>query len=93
VDLPMPGSEPYGIAMEGNAAVWFTERAGNRLGRFSGSIPPREVPLPTPGSLPTDIIVDGAGCAWYAAPGSNRIGRLCLVLHNLYLPAVMRRSP
>jgi streptogramin lyase len=93
VDLPRPDSEPYGIALEGNVAVWFTERAGNRLGRFSGSIPPFEVPLPTPGSLPTDIAVDGAGCAWYAAPGSNRIGRLCLPLHDLYLPAVMRSRP
>jgi streptogramin lyase len=89
-----PDSEPYGIAVEGSEAVWFTERAANKLGRYgrysvSGLL--FEYPLPTPGSLPTDVAVDSAGCAWYAAPGANRIGRLCRPENSLtYLPLTFR---
>jgi virginiamycin B lyase len=91
VEIPMSTieSEPYGIAMEDNAAIWFTERAGNKLGRYAGPSPPREYSLPTQNSAPTGIVVDGNGCAWYTAPGANRIGRLCPPLNYLaYLPFV-----
>ena len=89
-------SEPYGIAMEvasGVArAVWFTERNGNRLGRFTGELPfPGEYVLPTPNSRPTDIVVDDEGCAWYTAPDANRIGRFCPPLYTYtFLPLILR---
>jgi streptogramin lyase len=84
-------SEPYGIAVEGTEAVWFTERAANRVGRYVGELPPREYLLPTPDSLPTDIAVAGEGCAWYTAPGANQIGRLCLPFpFQSYLPLVLK---
>ncbi len=91
-----PESEPYGIAMEGDStvarAVWFTERGGNRLGRFTGDHSyPREYSLPTPNSRPTDIVVDGQGCAWYTAPGANRIGRFCPPPEPYtFLPLILR---
>jgi streptogramin lyase len=86
-----PKSEPFGIALEGDVAVWFTERAAGKLGRFSGSLPPDEYWLPLPRSQPTDVVVDGDGCAWYTAPGVNRIGRLCLPLcYSIWLPLVSR---
>jgi virginiamycin B lyase len=88
--VPTAGSEPFGIAVEGDTAVWFTERDANKLGRYTGPIPPSEYPLPTPNSLPTDIVVDDGGCAWYTAPGANRIGRLCLPL-GIYLPLALKR--
>ena len=88
VDVPTPASEPYGIAMEGVVAVWFTERTGSKLGRFSERFGVSEFPLPTAGSLPTDIVVDSAGCAWYTAPGANRIGRLCWSPSHSYLPLI-----
>jgi virginiamycin B lyase len=87
IPLASSGSEPYGMAIEGEKAVWFTERTGNKLGRYTGPIPPDEYPLPTSSSLPTDVVVDGSGCAWYTAPGSNRIGRLCL--HETHLPLIL----
>jgi virginiamycin B lyase len=75
--LNSPTSEPYGITMEGDTAVWFTEQATSHLGRFVGVSPPDEFPLPQQGSHPTAIDVDESGCAWYTAPAINRIGRFC----------------
>jgi len=88
IEVPTPNSEPFGIAVASDGPVWFTERTGNKLGRFVGAEPPAEYPLPTPDSLPTGIAVDGAGCAWYTAPGANRIGRLCLL--RTFLPTISR---
>lgn len=91
-----PDSEPYGIAMESASgvarAVWFTERDGNKLGRFTGDHSfPWEYSLPTPNSRPTDIVVDGEGCAWYTAPDVNRIGRFCPPLDTYtFLPLILR---
>jgi virginiamycin B lyase len=84
LDVPTANSKPYGIALEGNVALWFTERKGNRLGRFTGTEPLVEYRLPSANSQPTGLVVDDAGCVWYTAPGVNRIGRLCLF--ELYLP-------
>ncbi|HSJ57253.1 MAG TPA: CARDB domain-containing protein [Anaerolineae bacterium] len=83
-----PGSEPYGIDVYGNSAVWFTERAGNRLGRFGREGRITEYPLPVPGSQPTDVVAESSACAWYAAPGSNRVGHFCRILN--YLPLVFK---
>lgn len=89
--VPTASSEPFGLTIDGDVALWFTERAGNRLGRFPSTGSMRDYLLPTANSTPTDIAVDGAGCAWYAAPGSNRIGRFCAPpLQGLYLPLVQR---
>jgi virginiamycin B lyase len=91
-------SEPYGIAMETDSgvvrAVWFTERNGNRLGRFTGEHSfPREYLLPTPNSRPTDIVVDGEGCAWYTSPDANRIGRFCPPPDTYtFLPLILRNE-
>jgi streptogramin lyase len=85
--VPTPASEPYGIALAADGAtVWFTERAGNKLGRFDGAF--AEFPLPTPASSPTGIALDSAGCAWYAAPAANRIGRFCPV--HVFLPVILK---
>jgi virginiamycin B lyase len=87
-------SEPYGIATDGNSLIWFTERAGNKLGLYQHPLDAcsthLEFPLPTPNRLPTGIAVDSEGCVWYTAPGVNRIGRLCVSLARTSGPLVMR---
>ncbi|MBN1659273.1 MAG: hypothetical protein JXA93_12775 [Anaerolineae bacterium] len=85
--VPTPEGEPYGIDVYGSSAVWFTERAGNRLGRFGREGRVAEYPLPVPGSQPTDVVAESNDCAWYAAPGANRVGHFCRVL--TYLPLVL----
>jgi virginiamycin B lyase len=88
IDVTTANSEPFGITVQGEEAVWFTLRAANKLGRFGGGLPPVEFPLPTQNSAPTGIAVDGSGCAWYTAPGANRIGRFCT--YPTYLPITTR---
>jgi len=86
-DVPTPDSEPYGIALDHDGVtVWFTERAGNKVGRFDRAF--AEFPLPTPSSSPTGIAQDSAGCVWYAAPTANQIGRLCAT--RVFLPLTLK---
>jgi virginiamycin B lyase len=77
LDVPTAGAIPYGIALDGNSAVWFTERAASKLGRFTGFVPLSEYTLPDPNSQPIGLAVDTDGCAWYSAPGVNKIGHYC----------------
>jgi virginiamycin B lyase len=92
VTAPTANSAPFGVTIEGNQAVWFTEQAANKLARWHRLFtPPVEFPLPTPNSAPTAIVIDGAGCAWYTAPATNRIGRLCLA--RIHLPSIPRAGP
>jgi streptogramin lyase len=86
-------SEPYGITVSGSSgAIWFTERAGNRVGRHDPPESVVEYRLPTPGSQPTDIVVDGDGCVWVAAPGANQVLHLCFQPGDYftYMPLVLR---
>ena len=78
--LPNPGSEPYDISVAGGA-VWFTERAGNRIGRLDlTTLALREYDLPTAGSEPTslDALVGTTTQVWYTATGAGRLGRLSI---------------
>jgi streptogramin lyase len=85
--VPTPGSEPYGIALAADGeTVWFTERTGNKLGRFHGAF--AEFPLPTPASSPTGIALDNVGCVWYAGPTADQIGRFCPV--TSFLPVILK---
>jgi hypothetical protein len=91
VTVPTANGKPYGIAMEGDVAVWFTERAANKLGRYDARNVTFEYEVPTPNSSPTGIVVDGNACAWYTAPGANQIGRLCPPLNRFfYLPLIAK---
>lgn len=76
--LPEADSEPYDIAVAGGA-VWFTQRAGNRIGRLdAATFALREYDLPVAGSEPTSLaVLTGTDTAvWYTAPGTGRLGRL-----------------
>jgi virginiamycin B lyase len=80
--VPTAGSEPYDLAFDGSA-IWFTERAGNRIGRLdlaTRTISDNFLTL-APGSAPTGIAVAPDGAVWFAQRDGNRIGR--------YNPATM----
>jgi virginiamycin B lyase len=86
-------SEPYGIALNSQRDVWFTEKAANKLGRYEQArMLLDEYTLPTPGGEPTDVVVDAQGCIWYAAPAANLVGSRCKPAYYLstYLPFVTR---
>ena len=56
--LPNPGSGPTTIALTQDGTVWFTESAGNRIGRMRpDGTGLTEFPLPNPNSSPRIIAV------------------------------------
>ena len=72
---PTANSEPYDIAYA-NGVVWFTERAGNKIGRLqisSGVI--QEFAIPTANSAPTGITVAANGDVWFVEQTGHKFGR------------------
>src|SRR5688572_9578665 len=64
--LPNSGSGPTTVALAQDGTVWFTESAGNRIGRMnpdgSGL---REFPLPNANSAPRIIALGADGNMWF----------------------------
>ena len=77
VQLPQVGSGPTTITVAKDGQVWFTESAGNRIGRMNpdgtGLI---EYPLPHPGSAPRIIALGADNNLWFSQHDGNRIGRI-----------------
>lgn len=74
--LPTPGSQPYALTYA-DGVVWFSERAGNRIGRLdivTGEIV--EFTIPTPDSEPTGVGLAPDGRVWFVGRSGNQIGRL-----------------
>ncbi|HEY9085785.1 MAG TPA: hypothetical protein VIN40_07615 [Candidatus Tyrphobacter sp.] len=77
--LPNPGSEPYGIAFGPDNNLWFTEYAGNRIGRYDSiSANFAEFTIPTANAQATSIVLGSDGALWFTESGANRIGRVTL---------------
>jgi virginiamycin B lyase len=75
--LPNKGSAPTTISITPDGTLWFTESAGNRIGRMApdgtGLV---EYPLPNPDSSPRIIAVGADGNLWFSEHAGNRIGRI-----------------
>ena len=56
--------------------LWFTEDAGNNIGRITPAGEITEFPLPTPGSGPAGITVGPDGNLWFTEQIGNKIGRI-----------------
>src|SRR5262249_36998221 len=59
-----------------DGALWFTEFAGNKIGRLAADGGFTEYPLPTPGAQPDDMTVGPDGTLWFAETLGNKIGRI-----------------
>jgi virginiamycin B lyase len=74
--LPHPRSGPTTVAIAPDGRVWFTESAGDRIGRInpdgSGLT---EFALPHPASAPRIIAVGADGNLWFSEHTGNRMGR------------------
>jgi virginiamycin B lyase len=75
--LPHPRSGPTTVAIAPDGRVWFTEGAGDRIGRMNpdGS-DLAEFALPHPASAPRIIAVGADGNLWFSEHRGNRIGRI-----------------
>jgi virginiamycin B lyase len=72
-----PGGSEFGggITAGPDGALWFTERAGNRIGRITLAGQIREFPLRRV-LLPADIAAGPDGALWFTSGGTNAIGRI-----------------
>ena len=74
--VPTAASKPYDLVYK-NGIVWFTEQAGNRIGKLdvaTGAI--QEFVIPTANSAPKGIGVAADGTVWFVESNGNQLGRL-----------------
>src|SRR5271170_5169726 len=76
-ELPHANSGPTTVAIAPDGSVWFTEGAGNRIGKMepdgSGL---KEFDLLHPGSQPRIIALGADKNMWFSEHLGNRIGRI-----------------
>jgi len=73
--LPTANAFPFGLTIDSNHDVWFTEFYGNKIGELTtqGSI--IEIPIPENGELEASgITTDPSGRVWFTLPGVDSIG-------------------
>jgi len=78
--IPTAGSLPSGITVGPDGALWFTENAGNKIGRITTAGVITEFPIPTANSQPNGITTGPDGALWFAETGAGNglggIGRI-----------------
>src|SRR5206468_4397493 len=73
--VPTSNSAPRGITAAPDGNLWFTEEAGNKIGRISPSGAISEFPLAV-GAMPGGIVAGPDGNLWVTERGANKIGRI-----------------
>jgi len=95
--LTQPRSGPTTLAIARDGRVWFTESAGNRIGRInpdgSGLM---EWTLPHPDSAPRIIALGADGNMWFSEHLGNRMGRIApdgtITEFDIHTPASQPRA-
>ena len=73
--IPTTGSDPEGMTLGLDGAIWFTEKGKNQIGRITTSGGFTEYPLPTPVCGPNGIAVGPDGAIWFTEFNGDKIGR------------------
>jgi virginiamycin B lyase len=66
---PAHTSLPWGITTGPDGNLWFTERAGNKIGRITPAGQLTEFSIPSAGSNPTGIVAASDGNLWFTETG------------------------
>jgi virginiamycin B lyase len=74
-DVPTRGSGLGDVAVGADGAVWFTEIAANKIGRFAAGRF-EEFTVPTPSAGLTGLAVAPDGAAWFTELRGHRLGRV-----------------
>ncbi|MFY9550232.1 MAG: hypothetical protein WAU32_03710, partial [Thermoanaerobaculia bacterium] len=74
--VPTASSSPSGIAAGPDGNLWFTEKAGNKIGRITTAGAITEFSIPTASSSPLGIAARPDGNLWFTEFGVNQIGRI-----------------
>ncbi len=77
-DVPTPNSFPWGITTGPDSNAWFTEHAGNRIGRVTLAGEVSEFPFPTPAteSAGASAIITREGELWFGEHLNQRLARM-----------------
>jgi virginiamycin B lyase len=73
-----PWKAPYGLKVDVNGMVWFTEsKRGNAIARFNPITKTyTEFQIPTPGANSYDLDIDSSGKVWFTEFNTSKIGKL-----------------
>ncbi len=74
--VPTDSSNPHGIAVGPDGALWFTEYSGNKIGRITTGGVVTEYTVPTASSQPYGIAAGPDGALWFTEYSGNKIGRI-----------------
>ena len=74
--ITTPASSPAEITRGPDGNLWFTETAGNKIGRITPSGTVSEFAIPTASSAPFAITAGPDGNLWFAEYNANQIGRI-----------------
>ncbi len=74
--IPTVASSPAGIASGPDGNLWFTEVAGNKIGRITPAGVISEFPIPTPGSGPLGITTGPDGNLWFTESVVGNVARI-----------------
>ncbi len=74
---PPTNGKPQRLEVDTDGIVWFTERQGNKIGRFDPKTEAfKEFPLPGPEASPYAIGIDRDHMIWYSSHEQDTLGRL-----------------
>jgi virginiamycin B lyase len=74
---PPTKGKPQRIQVDAEGMVWFSERRGNKIGRFDPKTETfKEYPLPGPEASPYAIGIDRDHMIWYSSHEQDTLGRL-----------------
>lgn len=74
--VPTPNSQPGNIVSDAFGDLWFTEIAGNKIGRITQNGVVVERDVPTAGSQPWGIAIEPNGRIWFTEAAGNKIGNV-----------------
>jgi virginiamycin B lyase len=74
---PPTKGKPQRLELDADGVVWFTERQGNKIGRFDPKTESfKEFPLPGPEASPYAIGIDRNQMIWYSSHEQDTLNRL-----------------
>ncbi|GEM_PF-1065335 len=74
--VPTSSSQPTNLAPDSFGNLWFTQFAGNKIGRVNPNGVFQEFNVPTSDSQPWGITVDSSNRVWFTEYTGNKIGNL-----------------
>jgi streptogramin lyase len=88
-----PNSNPFGIASGPDGNIWFTESAGNKIGKMTTAGAISEYTVPTSSSFPANIVAGPNGALWFTERFGSNVGEITTGGSFSEFPTAMGASP